>query len=53
MNLASEELLKRSTLESVLNKDFNKFKQIAKELETLTYQEMIAESAEKIKRAYR
>jgi hypothetical protein len=53
MNLASEKLLKKSMLESVVNKDFNKFKQIAKELETLTYQEMIAESAEKIKRNYR
>ena len=53
MNLASGKILKKTMLESVVNKDLNTFKQAFKELEKVTYQEMIAESAEKIKRTYR
>lgn len=53
MNSANEKILKKTILESVVNKDFNKFKQAIKEIETITYNEMVAESSEKIKRTYR
>lgn len=53
MNSANEKILKKTILESVVNKDFNRFKQAIKEMETITYNEMVAESSEKIKRTYR
>lgn len=53
MNSASQKLLKQTVFESIVNKDLGKFKELAKEVESLTYKKMIAESSEKIKRNYR
>lgn len=53
MNSASVKLLKQTMLESVVNKDSNKFREALKQVETLTYKKMVAESSEKIKRTYR
>ena len=53
MNSASQKILKQTMFESIVNRDLSKFKEIAKEVEKLTYNEMIAECSEKIKRTYR
>ena len=53
MNLSKEKILKQTMLESIVNKDFSKFKEVLHETYNDTYKELVEENSEKIKRLYR